>query len=190
MYDTNLKSSQINCDQNKNVFSTRYWRHCVHVPRSEPRRGDPAHARGRPWSHRRTAKQGGKANNSFLLVELLGVFTDPSSSHSSDTREWRVSSAGPLTGECGQDFTCVGPAPRTNTAGSRELNFRKVPWWMFSVGIKKLNTILLRRKSLWPVESRNYKKTNNLRLYISKLKLPKPSTNNSVAIKALRRSNG
>lgn len=83
-----------------------------------------------------------------------------------------------------------GPAPLTNTAGSRELNFRKVPWWMFSVGIKKLNTILLRRKSLWPVESRNYTKTNNLRLHISKLKLPKPSTNTSVAIKAWRRSNG
>lgn len=134
MYDTNLKSSQINCDQNKNVFSTRYWRHCIHIPRSEPRRGDPAHARGRPWSHRRTAKQGGKANNSFLLVELLGVFTDPSSSHSSDTREWRVSSAGPLTGECGQDFTCVGSCSshkhsRESWAELQESSLMNVQCW-------------------------------------------------------------
>ena len=46
---------------------------------------------------------------------------------------------------------------------------------------QKVSTILLRRKSLWPVESRSCKKKK--RLYISKFKLPKTFQKFSVAIK-------
>lgn len=49
----------------------------VHVPWSQPQCGDPAHARHHPQSYRRTAKQGRKANNSFLQVESLGSLLTP-----------------------------------------------------------------------------------------------------------------
>lgn len=124
LWNMNLKSSQINCDQNKNVFQHKPERRCAARPRRRPRVRLPT--RGPAPARRRAVKPGAKAKDSFLLGERLWVSTGPHSSHSADTRERRVSSGSPRTARPRLHLP-ERPAPLADTAGSRELNFRKVP---------------------------------------------------------------
>lgn len=105
------------------------------------------------------APQSCKAKVSFLLGEFLGAVSTPTV-HTPQTPE----SGGrpplpPLTGESDPHFTCLWSCSFANTAGGherQESSLMNVQCWY-----QKLNTILLRRKSLWPVESRNHKEKMN-----------------------------
>lgn len=129
LWNMNLKSSQINCDRNKNVFYTQSCTRPCGPSLSEARGGGHRHM------HVPSLRVAAELKNRVQRQMTVFFWESDSGSPPGPTaptprtseREGRPLGS-PPAGEHSPDFTCLsGPAPLADAAGSREPSFRKVP---------------------------------------------------------------
>lgn len=130
LWNMNLKSSQINGDQNKNVFSTQFCtRPCG--PSPSEARGGGGHRHMRVPSLRFAAELKNRVQRQmtvFFWESDSGSPPGPTAPTSWTPERKGRPLGSPRAGEHSPDFTCLsGPAPLADVAGSREPSFRKVP---------------------------------------------------------------